>query len=217
MQCSIESDRSPVSTLNIVTTDLPVLGSEPHERSDAARNRRKVLQAASRLFECHGAANVSMDAVAAAAGVGKGTLFRRFGDRASLVRSVLEEHEIKLQEALIRGPAPLGPGAPPLERLCAFGAAYLEFLERHGELLVAAEFGAPGFRLASPVYAFYRTHVTLLLREAGLGDRAEYLADVLLAPLAASMFRYQRRGRGLELGQLADSYRELVCRLAAPA
>src|SRR4051794_25586365 len=151
-----------------VTTDLPVLGSEPHERSDAARNRRKVLQAASRLFECHGAANVSMDAVAAAAGVGKGTLFRRFGDRASLVRSVLEEHEIKLQDALIRGPAPLGPGAPPLERLCAFGREYLDFLEVHGDLILAAEFGGPTLRMVSPVYAFYRTHVTLLLRDAGV-------------------------------------------------
>ena len=42
-----------------MSIELPVLG-EAHERSDAARNRRKVLAAASRLFECHGAANVSM-------------------------------------------------------------------------------------------------------------------------------------------------------------
>ena len=151
-----------------VSTDLPVLGSEPHERSDAARNRRKVLEAASRLFECHGAANVSMEAVAAEAGVGKGTLFRRFGDRASLARSVLEQREIDLQEGMIRGPAPLGPGAPAYERLCAFGRAYLDFLERHGDLILAAEFGVPGLRLAHPVYAFYRTHVTLLLNEAGV-------------------------------------------------
>jgi AcrR family transcriptional regulator len=197
--------------------DLPVVGSEPRERADAARNRQKVLEAAACLFARDGADKVSMEAVAAHAGVGKGTLFRRFGDRASLARAVLEESERKLQEAMIRGPAPVGPGAPPAERLAAFGAAYLEFLERHGDLIVAAEFGAPGFRLASPVYAFYRTHVTLLLREAGLDDRAEYLADVVLAPLAASMFRYQRKARGLELGQLADSYRELVCRLVARA
>jgi AcrR family transcriptional regulator len=197
--------------------ELPVVGSEPRERADAARNRQKVLEAAACLFARDGADRVSMEAVAAHAGVGKGTLFRRFGDRASLARAVLEESERKLQEAMIRGPAPVGPGAPATERLAAFGAAYLEFLERHGDLIVAAEFGAPGFRLASPVYAFYRTHVTLLLREAGCGDRAEYLADVLLAPLAASMFRYQRRVRGLELAQLADSYRELVCRLVAHA
>lgn len=196
-----------------MSTDLPVLGSEPHERSDAARNRRKVLEAASRLFECHGAGNVSMEAVAAAAGVGKGTLFRRFGDRASLARSVLEEHEIELQEALIRGPAPLGPGAPPCERLYAFGRAYLSFLERHSDLLLAAEFGSPGLRLTSPVYAFYRTHVTLLLTEAGLDGHADYLADALLAPLSASTFRYHRVARGLSVEELAAAYADLCARV----
>jgi AcrR family transcriptional regulator len=199
-----------------ITSDpahLPVLGSAPHERADAARNRRRVLDAAARLFERDGAAHVSMDAVAAAAGVGKGTLFRRFGDRASLARSVLSERERRLQEALIRGPAPLGPGAPPLERLCAFGSAYLEFLEGNVDILLAAEYGAPGFRFAGPPYVFYRTHVTMLLREAGLGDDAEFLADVLLAPLAASAFRYHRHVRGLPLATLDERYRSLVRRL----
>jgi AcrR family transcriptional regulator len=196
-----------------VTTDLPVIGSEPHERSDAARNRRKVLEAASRLFECHGAANVSMEAVATEAGVGKGTLFRRFGDRASLARSVLEQHEIELQEGMIRGPAPLGPGAEPCERLYAFGRAYLEFLERHGDLILAAEFGSPGIRLAGPVYAFYRTHVTMLLNDAGCGGNTGYLADVLLAPLSASSFRYHRSAREMSLDELGDAYADLCRRV----
>jgi AcrR family transcriptional regulator len=196
-----------------MSIDLPVIGSGPTERSDAARNRRKVLEAAGRLFECHGASNVSMEAVAAEAGVGKGTLFRRFGDRASLARSVLEQHEIELQEGMIRGPAPLGPGAPACERLYAFGRAYLEFLEVHSDIILAAEFGSPGLRLVSPVYAFYRTHVTFLLNEAGLDGRAEYLADVLLAPLSASTFVYHRAARGLSVDELATAYADLCARL----
>jgi AcrR family transcriptional regulator len=196
-----------------MTTGLPVLGSEPRERSDAAANRQKVLEAASRLFECHGAANVSMDAIAAEAGVGKGTLFRRFGDRASLARSVLEAHEIELQEGMIRGPAPLGPGAPPAERLAAFGRAYLDFLERHSDLILAAEFGSPGLRLISPPYALYRTHVTLLLHQADAGDEAEYLADVLLAPLSAATFRYHRDVRGLSVEELGRRYEDLCRRI----
>ncbi|HKE81894.1 MAG TPA: helix-turn-helix domain-containing protein [Solirubrobacteraceae bacterium] len=193
--------------------DLPVLGSDQRERSDAARNRRKVLEAAGRLFECHGAANVSMDAIAAEAGVGKGTLFRRFGDRASLARSVLEAHERELQEGLIRGPAPLGPGAPPAERLAAFGRAYLAFLERHSDLILAAEFGSPGLRLVSPPYAFYRTHVTLLLLQAGAAEAADYLADVLLAPLSAATFRYHRDVRGLSVDELGRRYEDLCRRI----
>jgi AcrR family transcriptional regulator len=193
--------------------DLPLLGAEPHERADAARNRRKVLEAASELFECRGVANVSMEAVAAAAGVGKGTLFRRFGDRASLARSVLEEHEIKLQESLIRGPAPLGPGAPGRERLVAFGHAYLDFLEEHSELILAAEFGAAMPRMATPVYGFYRMHTAILLRDAGVEDHVEYLADALIAPLSASMFLHHRRERGLSLQELKDAFAELCARV----
>src|SRR4051794_5631371 len=116
---------------------LPVLDSSRPERADAAENRRRVLAAACRLFAAHGAANVSMDQVAAAAGVGKGTLFRRFGDRASLARAVLSEHEAPLQDRLIRGEPPVGPGAPARERLVAFGRAYLDFLEAHADTLLA--------------------------------------------------------------------------------
>ena len=193
---------------------LPVLDAHRPERADAAENRRRVLAAACRLFAAHGAMNVSMDQVAVEAGVGKGTLFRRFGDRAGLARAVLSEHEAKLQDALIRGAPPIGPGAPARERLLAFGRAYLDFLEADSDTLLAAEYGAtPAIRQNSAPYAFYRTHVTLLLREAGCGDRADYLADVLLAPLSSATFKYQRELRGLSVAELTDAYADLVGRL----
>ena len=64
---------------------LPVTDSAPHERGDAARNRALLLDAARALIAEHGADAVTMDDVASAAGVGKGTLFRRFGSRAGLM------------------------------------------------------------------------------------------------------------------------------------
>ena len=201
------------ATLSIVKL-LEVLQDEPPLRADAARNRDKVLAAAEKLFAERSPDCVTMDAVATEAGVGKGTLFRRFGDRAGLARAVLSEHEAKLQDALIRGAPPVGPGAPPRERLLAFGRAYLEFLERHAETVMAAEHGAASVvRQGTAPYAFYRTHVTLLLREAGCGDRADYLADVLLAPLASATFKYHRELRGLSPEELADAYGDLVARL----
>ncbi|MDA0182580.1 TetR/AcrR family transcriptional regulator [Solirubrobacter phytolaccae] len=188
---------------------LPVFNAEPPERADAARNRKLVLEAAGRLFarnpEC-----VTMEAVAAEAGVGKGTVFRRFGDRAGLVRALISDTEIQLQEDLIRGAPPLGPGAPARERLIAFGAAYLRFLEVHGRLLATAE-GASW--LLSEPYALYRTHVSLLLEQAGCGDSAQYLADVLMAPLAAPAFLYQRDVRERSLEELTRAYEDLVARL----
>jgi AcrR family transcriptional regulator len=195
-----------------MTGSLPLFGEARPERADAAENRRKVLAAAEALFARCGPANVTMDAVAAEAGVGKGTLFRRFGDRASLARAVISDHESKLQDELIRGAAPLGPGAPPLDRLIAFGRAYLDFLNRNAELLREAE-GSREAHLASSPYAFYRTHVAMLLREAGLGDRADYLADVVLMPLSATAFTYHRGARRLSCDELADAHADLCSRL----
>jgi AcrR family transcriptional regulator len=144
--------------------------------------------------------------------VGKGTLFRRFGDRAGLARAVISEYESQLQDDLIRGEPPLGPGAPPLERLLAFGRAYIAFLDRHGDLLRSAE-GSVQTHLGSSPYAFYRTHIALLLREGGLGDRADFLSDVVLAPLAATMFAYLRGTRQLSCEELTDAHADLCTRL----
>ena len=195
-----------------MTGSLPLFGEARPERADAAENRRKVLAAAEELFARCGPANVTMDAVAAEAGVGKGTLFRRFGDRAGLARAVIEEHETTMQDAMIRGASPLGPGAPPLERLIAFGKAYVAFLERHAALLMAAE-GSYEAYLRSRPYAFYRTHIRMLLQEGGLGARADYLADVVLAPLSATAFSYHRGARQLSCGELTDAHADLCARL----
>src|SRR6187431_410062 len=104
---------------------LPILGQPPRERSDAARNRDAVLCAARRLIDDRGVDALTMDAVAEAAGVGKGTVFRRFGNRAGLMARLLDESEAAWQGAVISGPPPLGPGAPARERLLAFGHSRL--------------------------------------------------------------------------------------------
>src|ERR1700748_4004035 len=133
--------------------ELPQVDA-PHERVDAARNRQRILDAADRLFTRDGVACTSMDAIALEAGVGKGTLFRRFGDRSSLAHALLDSSEREFQERLIRGPAPLGPGAPAGERLIAFGRALLAHVAAHSDLFLAAETaGAPGARLSSGVWS----------------------------------------------------------------
>src|SRR6476646_653324 len=113
----MESDRGPFSRMYVMDAsfDLPQLAPDSSERADAARNRERILCAARRLFDERGAGCVSMDDVAEAAGVGKGTLFRRCGSRASLAAAVLSERERSFQEAIIRGEPPLGPGAPARE------------------------------------------------------------------------------------------------------
>jgi len=187
-----------------------MIESETAERADAARNRQRILTTAARLFSERGAHCVSIDEVADAAGVGKGTVFRRFGSRAALLLAVLGERERRFQEDLIRGDPPLGPGAAPRERLIAFGEALLDLLERHASLLAAAEAGAE--RLLSAPYGAYRLHATLLLREADPGCDAELLADYLLGALSAQQFVYLRELRGIPLQRLKEGWSDLVSR-----
>jgi len=170
-----------------VTIALPLLGEERPERADAAENRRKVLAAAEELFASGDPATVSMDAVAAKAGVGKGTLFRRFGDRAGLARAVLSEHESELQDALLRGEPPLGPGAPARERLLAFLDALLALSFEHRDLLVASETARPGARLRTGAYAFWHRHVSVLLGELRVAGDPDLLAHLLLATFDAEL------------------------------
>jgi AcrR family transcriptional regulator len=171
-----------------------------------------VLAAAERLFAELGPDCVSMDAVAAEAGVGKGTLFRGFGDRAGLVLALLTEHERRLQEDIIRGPAPLGPGAPPVERLIAFGKRLFEHFAQHGALIAVAE-SSVGVRYRSAPFAVYRTHVQMLVREAAPDADWEYLGDALMASLRADHVAYLRNVRELPEERLAAGWADLVTRL----
>jgi AcrR family transcriptional regulator len=166
--------------------ELKVKGRKRGERVDAVRNRRRILAAAEELFASDGVEKVSMDDIAAAAGVGKGTLYRRFGNKAGLGAAVLDERERDLQEAIVRGVPPLGPGAAAGRRLHAFVDAYLDYLHRNHDLIVMSETAAPGARHRTGVYAAWRQHLALLLTEAGRAD-ADVLADYLLATLAGDL------------------------------
>jgi AcrR family transcriptional regulator len=193
---------------------LPLLdpGQQPHERADAARNRRRILAAAADLVARHGIEHVSMDDVARAACVGTGTLYRRFGDRAGLALALLDDHTRAFQDALIAGPPPLGPGAPAAERLHAFGDGYLELLERHADILAAARPPRPGPRGPDQMYA---THLAILLREAAPDLDPEFGARALLAMLAPDHHLHARRGLGWPLERLRSGWHALVGALTA--
>jgi AcrR family transcriptional regulator len=165
------------------------------ERADAARNRERVLEAARALFAERGVHAVSMAEVAEAAGVAKGTVFHRFGDRAGLALALLDEHERELQEQLLRGPPPLGPGAPARERLRAFLAALADLTDEHGDLLLEVDHARPAGRYRTGAYRAWAQHTALLLAELRPDADAELLADIVLAPLSADLAEHLRRDR----------------------
>jgi len=164
----------------------PIAGSRP-ERADAARNRARILEAARSLFAERGPSQVTLEEVAKAAGVGKATLFRRFGDRGALFLALLDEHERDLQEAVLRGEPPLGPGAPARERLLAFLDALLALSLEHRDLLLASETARPGARLQTGAYAFWHRHLSVLLAALDADGDPDLLAHLLLAAFDAEL------------------------------
>jgi AcrR family transcriptional regulator len=188
---------------------------ERRERADAARNRLAILAAAERLFAEHGVTAVSMDAVAAEAGVGKGTLFRRFGDKSGLATALLDERETELQERILHGPPPLGPDAPPADRLVAFVEAYLTYAYRHLDLIRISETATPGARYRIGAYRFWHRHVAVLLAAADPGLDAEPVAHLVLAALGADVLS-GLGGSGIGRTRVRAGAVELVRRLATP-
>jgi AcrR family transcriptional regulator len=175
--------------------ELPLAG-RPCERSDAAANRARILQAAREVVAAHGAGGLSMNAVAAAAGVGKGTIFRRFGDRDGLTTALLDAHTAELQDAFLAGPPPLGPGAPPCARLEAFVRALVAFELSHLEIVLAAqrvETGSP------PVYGTFLIHVRSLLEQIDPALDAPVLAGMLISAVSPQSVAWLARDRTPDL------------------
>ena len=191
--------------------DVPVVGAAPQERGDAARNRALLLAAARRLIAERGAEMVTTDDIAAAAGVGKGTLFRRFGSRAGLMLVLLDEDETTHQRAFMFGPPPLGPGAPPLERLLAYGHERLRFVQAHHALLSDAG-RDPETRFSSPA-TLHRAHVRMLLAAAATTGDLDAQADALLALLDADYVEHRLSDRGMTLEALGDAWESLARKL----
>ncbi|MEU6553870.1 TetR/AcrR family transcriptional regulator [Streptomyces sp. NPDC046915] len=196
--------------------DVGPAAEEPCLRADAARNRAKLLQAAARLIAEHGVAGVTMEAVAAAAEVGKGTVFRRFGDRTGLLMALLDHSDKELQADFLGGPPPLGPGAPPLERLRAFGVAVLYRSDERLDLLLAAQ-SEPTRRFSHPAFRALRMHVMVLLRQILPDADCELLSLTLMAYLDPALISHLTRQCGMPMERLEAGWTDLVDRVTGAA
>lgn len=73
-------------------------------RSDAVENRALLIGAAKRVFAAHGV-GAPLDLVVREAGVGRGTLYRHFPDRETLVAAILDDRITDLSDAIDQMPA----------------------------------------------------------------------------------------------------------------
>jgi polyketide synthase 12 len=200
----------------------PVTWGPPHaERADAARNRQLLLATAREMVATQGAGKLTMDGLAERAGLGKGTVFRRFGSRAGIFQALLDDDEREFQEQVLTGPPPLGPGAAPLDRLIAYGRARIGFLIEHREIARAALDG----RQQVPAGAqspMSRAHIRFLLGEISLGPAdLDVLATQLTAALDAPLLLYLSSATITDAaaqvaGRLGPGWEDLVRRVSRP-
>jgi AcrR family transcriptional regulator len=187
-------------------------------RADAVRNRQHLLATARAMLAEQGPDQLTMDALAERAGLGKGTVFRRFGTRAGIFLALLDDDERVFQQQVLTGPPPLGPGAPPLDRLIAYGRARTSFLIDHREIARASLDGSQPVPAGSQS-PMSRGHIRVLLGQLGLGpidldvlamQLTAALDGPLLLYLSASDLTEAPRGTG---ARLAQGWQDLVQRV----
>ncbi|WP_194896827.1 TetR/AcrR family transcriptional regulator [Catenulispora pinisilvae] len=172
---------------------------EPSTRKDAVRNRKAVLAAADALFDRSGnPEEVTMADVAAAAGVGKGTLFRAFGDRNGLLLALYEHRIEPIRQTVQAGPPPLGPDTPARERVPALLDALLRFkLDNRRLALALEETGSTSPYLAAHYEDWHSLLRSALEQIPGLTDNSEFTAHVLLAAIRADLVEYLAGHKGV--------------------
>jgi AcrR family transcriptional regulator len=184
------------------------MGAPHAERADAARNRQRLLATARQIIAEQGPDKLTMDGLAERAGLGKGTVFRRFGSRCGIFAALLDDDERAFQQQVLAGPPPLGPGAAPLDRLIAYGRARAGFLAGHYHIARASLDGHQPIPARS-LTPLSRLHIRVLLGEMDLGDAdVDMLALQLTAALDGPLLLY------LSASDLTDAAPEAAGRIA---
>jgi AcrR family transcriptional regulator len=192
-----------------VSFDQP-FGEPRRERADSARNHDLLLGAAQRLIDAQGVDAVTMSAVAEAAGVGKGTLYRHFSSKGDLVQALIDADQRDLQErtfAHLR--EHLGDPAGSLDW---FLGEVIAFVSRHQDVFFS-DMGALAL-LDHPAQQWWRLTIRGLLARLNPALDLDYAADAIYLLLEPRAIRYQQ-SHGLTTAAIADNLRALAQRLLA--
>lgn len=201
----------------------PILNAEDYgaeccsERRDAAESRRRILGAAESLFSERGVERVSMYEIGQAAGVGQGTLYRRYENKGALCMALLHESIERFAEEVQNRLEDSGEPVPKqLEYLLARLA---RFNDENASLLGAIRDAGSARRFGmykNPFYRWLRETVTVLLeRGVNTGEISNdldigHLSDAILAPLNIDLYLFQRRELGMDPEHITQSLSRLL-------
>lgn len=189
---------------------IPINPEKPI-RADAARNRELLLETANTLFEANGVADTTMSAIARQAGVGKGTLYRHFNDKADLCHALLDEGMREFQSRTLTY---LREHPEPVEGLRWFLGETATYVVHHNELLLEVANQSGIEMLQHPAHLWWRqTIVGLLMRSAPPDETTTYIADMLYVMLDVRTIRFQRQTHDYSLEYIIESLHTTLERL----
>ncbi len=194
-----------MSSDNLITPD-----PQPN-RADAIKNRERLIATARRLFAEHGVEAVSMTAIAEAAGVGKGTLYRHFENKGVLTQVLLDSHQRELQERTLERLRST-PGQPA-DNLHWFLTQVVEFVDEYAEMLCIGVQASGLTTLTHPAHIWWRLTIRGLLERLGTVGDLDYATDTLYIMLDAHVVYYQRASQGYSLGQVIEGIVTLASQL----
>lgn len=189
------------------------------QRRDATANRKRILDTARALFDSEGAENISMNRIAQAAGIGAGTLYRHFDNKAELCLALLGHRleEIALEMGSLARTAehdPSGTLFTMVERYIAFKEDYIplfRIMEQAGEQFSGIT--------RSPFYETVRQpfvdYFSAISPDGDGALDAVFRADILMAALSGDFLRYERVDRHLSIEEIAAKVRDVF--LARPS
>ncbi|WP_405156764.1 TetR/AcrR family transcriptional regulator [Paenibacillus sp. FSL K6-0108] len=173
------------------------------ERRDAAENRQRILNVASKLFELHGVERISMNQIASEAQIGAGTLYRRYRNKSELCMDLIKDNaalffkdvEIYLLE---------NGNRPPSERLRGLLTLFIKFREKNADLLLGIEnevYQGSESRTSSPLYEQLHQQLFELFEEMATESEESqaislFKTDMLLTAMSNDSYLFQKNVRG---------------------
>lgn len=186
------------------------------ERADAAKNRQRILKAVRKLLGETSFDEIKMQDIAKTAGVGQGTLYRRFASKGELSEALFAEDMTAFRDAA-EAYLDENRATPALGRLEWLVASKIRFIDEHLSLFLASYEGAGRERFD----CFKKDHhlwmvewVGALLREANAKGETHlsdvvFATDALLASFSPPLLAYQRRELGFSIERVVSGVTEL--------
>jgi len=174
---------------------------------DRDKHRLVILQKAQMLFSEHGVDKVSMHQIAKSAGIGQGTLYRRYAHKGELCLDILQESSLKVHDEMIAYLA-ANQSSPVQERLYQLFHIIISFLEKESAFLEAIQ--APTYEgrcsilFQTPLYQAIHSAISSQLVEASQAGshhasalyEPAFMTYAILAAMAPDLYLHLRRSCG---------------------